>query len=143
MSHATGSMRGNGAAIYNSSCWYICVLMLLYMCPHATIYVSHTTGSVPGNGAAWAVPFVGGTSGTQISWSPGTQFTCFTSTKVQILTRTTGTQIYMGPRYSVYLLYQYKKVRGLMPEELRAASIPASTYFTYFTSTKALALLVQ
>jgi hypothetical protein len=28
------------ATIYVSSCYYICVLMLLYMCPHATMYVS-------------------------------------------------------------------------------------------------------
>ena len=44
--HGADYCRGGGdfgveqTAIYMSSCCYVCVLMLLYMCPHAAIYVS-------------------------------------------------------------------------------------------------------
>jgi hypothetical protein len=47
--------------------------------------------------------------------SPGTQFTCFTSTKVQILTPRSI------PRYSVTVTcFTSTKVQILTPEELRA-----------------------
>jgi hypothetical protein len=46
------------ATIYVSSCYYICVLILLYMCPHATIYVSscyiHLSGHLPAGDATEA-----------------------------------------------------------------------------------------
>ncbi len=54
--------------IYVSSDYYICVLILLYMCPHTTIYVSSFYCIEAHHGAA------------------GTRFTCFTSTTEQSLT---------------------------------------------------------
>ena len=56
---------------------------------------------------------------------PGTHFTCFTSTKVQILTpeelrRMMWLANKVAAWYTVYLLYEYKKVQILTPEELRA-----------------------
>ena len=60
-------------AIYVSSYCYIYVLLLLYMCPHTTVYgMSGDFSAQNISNTVWALA--------------GTQFTCFTGTKVQILT---------------------------------------------------------
>jgi hypothetical protein len=66
----------NVSAYYRvSSYYYRCVLILLYTCAHATRCFE---GSAPA---------VANTSSPSANQTTGTQFTCFDSTKVQILTR--------------------------------------------------------
>ena len=60
-------------AIYVSSYCCIYVLLLLYMCPHTTVYgISGDFSAQNISNTVWALA--------------GTQFTCFTGTKVQIVT---------------------------------------------------------
>ena len=60
-------------AIYASSYCYIYVLILLYMCPHTTVHCMSGDFSAQNiSNTVWALA--------------GTQFTCFTGTKVQIMT---------------------------------------------------------
>jgi hypothetical protein len=60
---------------------------------------------------------------------PGTQFTCFTSTKVQILTQVLTLRAILVQnyqyciRYSGYLLYQYKSTNADAEDSPRAAQV--------------------
>ncbi len=85
--------------LYVSSYYYICVLILLYMCPHArrvrgesrrSSYYTHTTIYV--SSYYYICVLILGGSGVShddrvvAAHRPGTHFTCFTGTKVQMLT---------------------------------------------------------
>ncbi len=89
--------------IYVSSYYYICVLILVYMCSHTTMYVSsycyvcvlillcmcpHTTMYVSSYYYTCATSPCLAPSSISLLWTSfTTQFTCFSSTKVQILTQ--------------------------------------------------------
>ena len=95
-------------AMYVPSYCYACVLILPYMCPRTAMYVSSFF-------CMRASHYTSARAATR-----GTQFTCFTGTNVQILTReATGSEscneliIKVGGaprlRYSLYLLLQVQQ----------------------------------
>jgi hypothetical protein len=75
--------------LYVSSYYYTCVLILLHMCSHTAICMCpHTTMYVSSYCYTCASSPCLATSSISLLWTSfNTQFTCFTSTKVKILTQ--------------------------------------------------------